>query len=99
MGEDGGKEIFIRTIECTDLLRVFGRAVYMKIDIEANSVDCLESLHAAHVMHHQEGTEWLPPMFLSLEVEAPDLAYTFHERLQALGYSFYKVCRQYIFTP
>merc|ERR1711924_215650 len=35
---DGAEKISVRTVECADLLRVFGRAVYMKIDIESNSI-------------------------------------------------------------
>jgi len=103
IASDGGERISVRTVECADLLRVFGRAVYMKIDIESNSVDCLESLHRAHTAHVARGGDlgegWAPPALLSLEVEAADLATQFLDRLEAIGYVYYKMCRQYIYSP
>lgn len=96
---DGAQRMSVRTIECADLLRVFGRAVYMKIDIESNSIDCLESLHHAHESRGSSSEDWARPPLLSLEMESTSNARNFLERLEALGYSSYKVCRQYVYSP
>lgn len=73
----------------------------MKIDIESNSADCLDSLHRAYTTSRRPwgDGEWTPPQELSIEIEAPDLAIRFLERLQAMGYTHYKVCRQYVYSP
>merc|ERR1712216_1116726 len=45
------------------------------------------------------GNVWKPPRFLSLEVEATHLVDLFYEHLTELGYTHYKACRQFIFSP
>merc|ERR1719424_257784 len=98
---EGGIKQVVRTVECADLLRIFGSAVYMKIDIESNSIDCLDSLHRAWSSSRKPwgNGEWTPPTTISIEMEAPDLAVRFLERFQALGYVHYKICRQYVYSP
>lgn len=93
--DHGGMPEKVRTVECADLLRVYGRAVYMKIDVESSTVHCLESLHSASKKGDLPGV----PLFLSLELEAPGLVGLFHDRLTSLGYTHYKVCRQYLYSP
>ncbi|CAL1152100.1 unnamed protein product, partial [Cladocopium goreaui] len=93
----GGKAESVRTVECADLLRVFGYAVYMKIDVESSTIDCLESLAESQ----SEGNRSPVPLpkFLSMELEAASLFERFYENLQRMGYLFYKACRQYIYSP
>lgn len=94
---EGGAHIKVRTIECADLLHIYGRAAYLKIDIEANSVHCLESLHRAWL---GKGESPLPiPRHISLEVESMSMLPLFKDMLTGLGYTGYKVCRQYIYSP
>lgn len=95
--DDGGQETKVRTLECADLISVFGQAVYMKIDIESNSVDCLESLY--HKFTSSRHLGWRPPAWISLEMEATDLALKFFILLESMGYTEYKICRQYIYSP
>merc|ERR1712012_1409791 len=71
----------------------------MKVDIEFNTVDCLESLHHESVLAREAGRQWLPPRTLSLEVEATDLVGTFYEQLVDLGYVAYKATRQFVYSP
>eukprot|EP00927_Polykrikos_kofoidii_P063293 TRINITY_DN58101_c0_g1_i1.p1 TRINITY_DN58101_c0_g1~~TRINITY_DN58101_c0_g1_i1.p1 ORF type:complete len:459 (-),score=56.14 TRINITY_DN58101_c0_g1_i1:39-1415(-) len=97
--QDGGVEVSVRTVQCADILRVHGEAVYMKVDIEFNTVDCLESLFRETVWAREGGRPFQPPRFLSLEVEATHLAEHFFPRLVELGYAYYKVCRQFIYSP
>jgi len=61
VGQAGGKPVSVRTIECSDLLRVYGQAVYMKVDIESSTSDCLESLHRAYVPGSLESQRLLLP--------------------------------------
>ncbi|CAK9039256.1 unnamed protein product [Durusdinium trenchii] len=92
--ELGGKAESVRTVECADLLRVFGQPVYMKIDVESSTIDCLDSLvHAAgsRAIHL--------PKFISMELEAASLFERFYVNLKGLGYLYYKACRQYIYSP
>eukprot|EP00435_Cladocopium_sp_Y103_P038065 s1080_g10.t1 len=93
----GGKAESVRTVECADLLRVFGYAVYMKIDVESSTIDCLDSLAESQ----SEGNRSPVPLpkFLSMELEAASLFERFYENLQRMGYLFYKACRQYIYSP
>ncbi|CAJ1406338.1 unnamed protein product [Effrenium voratum] len=91
----GGVAESVRTVECGDLLRTFGEAVYMKIDVESSTIDCLESL--AESKRH--GRELALPKFISMELEAASLFERFLEILQELGYLFYKACRQYVYSP
>ena len=94
----GGKAESVRTVECGDLLRVFGYAVYMKIDVESSTIDCLESLVASQSEGSGGATVTLPK-FLSMELEAASLFERFHENLQRMGFLFYKACRQYVYSP
>lgn len=94
---EGGAHIKVRTIECADLLRIYGRAAYLKIDIEANSVHCLESLHRANLEKSDSLLQM--PWHISLEVESMSMVTLFQEMLAGLGYGGYKVCRQYIYSP
>lgn len=48
VAEGDGEPVAVRTIECADLLRLYGRAAYMKMDIESNTADCLASLYHTH---------------------------------------------------
>lgn len=100
---DGGVEVTVRTVRCADLLRVYGQALYMKVDVEVNTVDCLASLSqemaALGGRARAAASGWSPPHHLSLEVEASHLVPIFHEHLLALGYVEYKVCRQFVFSP
>eukprot|EP00929_Paragymnodinium_shiwhaense_P079274 TRINITY_DN41262_c0_g1_i2.p1 TRINITY_DN41262_c0_g1~~TRINITY_DN41262_c0_g1_i2.p1 ORF type:complete len:445 (+),score=71.98 TRINITY_DN41262_c0_g1_i2:125-1459(+) len=99
--QDGGQEVSVRTTRCADLINVFGQAVYMKVDIEFNTVDCLESLWHEWRTRRQASGEplWRPPKFLSLELEASHLKGMFYDMLVDLGYSSYKVTRQFLFSP
>lgn len=99
--EQGGEPIFVRSIECADLVRIYGRPVYMKIDIEANSFHCLDSLHHHHrrSLFHVNVSHTPLPKYLSLEVESPGSVGHFQELLLDMGYTAYKVCRQYIYSP
>lgn len=101
---EGGEEVSVRTVRCSDLIRVFGEVAYMKVDVEFNTIDCLASLrHEAEAQ--QRGRDnatpvgWLPPRLLSLEVESAHLVESFYAHLAALGYSSYKVCRQFVYSP
>lgn len=96
---DGGQPIVVRTVECADLVRLHGRPVYVKIDVEADSVHCLESLHHLHLERIGAGLEPGTPRFMSLEVEDPGVAPVYQELLTAMGYDSYKICRQYVYTP
>lgn len=102
MAANGGEPVQVRTVECADLLRVYGEAVYMKIDVESSTTDCLESLYRAHGSRIGKADEELgPPLprMISLELEATSLVESFKTRLEALGYDSYKICRQYIYSP
>eukprot|EP00931_Biecheleriopsis_adriatica_P073789 TRINITY_DN48009_c0_g1_i1.p1 TRINITY_DN48009_c0_g1~~TRINITY_DN48009_c0_g1_i1.p1 ORF type:complete len:438 (-),score=99.03 TRINITY_DN48009_c0_g1_i1:85-1398(-) len=94
----GGVAEEARTLECADLLRLFGRATYMKIDVETCTIDCLESL-AASQKTAASGRVPSLPRFLSMELEAASLFTRFHGLLRDLGYAEYKACRQYVYSP
>merc|ERR1712228_175794 len=64
-----------------------------------NTIDCLESLHQEAQTQRAAGKIWRPPRLLSLEVEAIQLVDPFYDRLSELGYTHYKACRQFIFSP
>merc|ERR1740121_2930421 len=98
---DGGEEVSVRTARCADLVRVFGEVTYMKVDIEFNTVDCLESLRHEYEWRRAAGQleTWSPPRLLSLEVEAVKLIKEFYPSLVALGYDSYKACRQFVYSP
>lgn len=96
---DGGKEVSVRTVRCADLLRVYGQAVYMKVDVETNTIDCLESLHHEAETRRAAGALFAPPRFISLEVEASSLVTRMHKSLLGLGYTSYKACRQFVYSP
>lgn len=102
MKEQGIQPMLVRTIECSDLVRIFGQPVYLKIDIESNSINCVESLHHMH-MEYLSGkkTAKAPtlPYLISMEVEAPGIVPHFQRLLLDMGYDSYKVCRQYIYSP
>ncbi|CAE7944831.1 unnamed protein product, partial [Symbiodinium necroappetens] len=95
--EVGGVATSVRTIECADLLRLFGQAVYMKIDVESSTIDCLDSL--VQSQRDAPGRQPVLPKFLSMELEAASLFNPFHRKLKELGYLFYKACRQYVYSP
>jgi len=71
----------------------------MKVDVEFNTIHCLESLHQEALARRAKGRAWAPPRLLSLEVEASSLVERFYDLLVDLGYDSYKVCRQFIFSP
>eukprot|EP00929_Paragymnodinium_shiwhaense_P098645 TRINITY_DN60130_c0_g1_i1.p1 TRINITY_DN60130_c0_g1~~TRINITY_DN60130_c0_g1_i1.p1 ORF type:complete len:440 (-),score=125.66 TRINITY_DN60130_c0_g1_i1:394-1713(-) len=97
--QDGGKEVSVRTMQCADILKVFGQAMYMKVDVEFNTVDCLLSLQQEAKMQRASGRQdWRPPQMLSLELEAADLIDSFYEVAKELGYSHYKACRQFMYS-
>lgn len=106
---DGGEEVSVRTVRCADLLRLYGEVIYMKVDVEFNTIDCLSSLAREAEIRRaadagfgaraaSEGF-WRPPKYISVEVEATGLIGDFYKHLVSLGYDSYKVCRQYIFSP
>eukprot|EP00928_Gymnodinium_smaydae_P018698 TRINITY_DN17126_c0_g1_i1.p1 TRINITY_DN17126_c0_g1~~TRINITY_DN17126_c0_g1_i1.p1 ORF type:complete len:461 (+),score=109.40 TRINITY_DN17126_c0_g1_i1:109-1491(+) len=97
--QDGALEVTVRTVRCADLLRVYGKAIYMKVDVEFNTVDCLESLHQEALAQRALKNDWRPPRYLSLEIESSHLVDIFYERLVDLGYVSYKACRQFLFSP
>lgn len=96
---DGGKKVSVRTMRCSDLVKVFGQAVYMKIDVETNTIDCLESLRYEAQARRASGATFDIPRLISMEVEAGDLVARMYDSLLALGYEKYKVCRQFIYSP
>eukprot|EP00408_Alexandrium_pacificum_P016316 CAMPEP_0171200074 /NCGR_PEP_ID=MMETSP0790-20130122/23793_1 /TAXON_ID=2925 /ORGANISM="Alexandrium catenella, Strain OF101" /LENGTH=456 /DNA_ID=CAMNT_0011665443 /DNA_START=32 /DNA_END=1402 /DNA_ORIENTATION=+ len=96
---DGGKEVSVRTVRCADLLRVYGQAAYMKVDVETNTVDCLESLHQEAELQRAAGGDFTPPRLISVEVEAAHLVERLHKSLLGLGYTAYKACRQFVYSP
>eukprot|EP00747_Dinoflagellata_sp_TGD_P122482 gnl/TRDRNA2_/TRDRNA2_173639_c0_seq1.p1 gnl/TRDRNA2_/TRDRNA2_173639_c0~~gnl/TRDRNA2_/TRDRNA2_173639_c0_seq1.p1 ORF type:complete len:421 (+),score=44.85 gnl/TRDRNA2_/TRDRNA2_173639_c0_seq1:101-1363(+) len=94
--EAGAEKSSVRSIACADIVHLYGRAQYMKIDVESNTLDCLESLFRTHM---EGGRRLALPKLLSLEVEGLHVAEAFYGWLVAMGYYSYKVCRQYVYTP
>lgn len=99
----GNTPIAVRAVECADLLRVFGRPEYLKVDIESSTEYCLASLHkefaGSSAAASARSSSALLPKELSLEVEATNRAPVFLQQLRALGYAYYKMCRQYVYSP
>lgn len=91
--------ISVPAVECVDLLRKFGPAVYMKIDIEEQTVECIDSMYRALDTAKGLSAMWQPPRFLSFEIEDTGQIPFIFWRLKDLGYVSYKVCRQSVFSP
>merc|ERR1712151_1206173 len=71
----------------------------MKVDVEFNTIDCLESVYRESLRVRSTGGLYLPPQMLSLEVEATHLVVPFYERTVDLGYKWYKATRQFLYSP
>merc|ERR1711920_775949 len=55
--------------------------------------------HREYFRERAAGRYWSPPDTLSLEVEATKLVPIFYERLVELGYRYYKVTQQFLYSP
>lgn len=60
------------------------------MDVEADTDVCLDSIYRSNVT---------PPEYLSLELEAGHCLKQFVAILSQMGYSQYKICRQYLYSP
>lgn len=96
----GGKMLDVQMVSCSQVLLEHGRPMYMKIDAEEQTLECIASMHRAMEASHSSGKEFPgPPTFLSFEVENPSLLPVTVEQLLDLGYTLYKVTRQSIYSP
>jgi len=91
MHEDPSEVFTLRATTCQAVFEVFGTPEYLKIDIEIDSVRCLESL--------ANSTTVKPPKYISIELESRDYKGHFISLLSQLGYTDYKIARQYIYSP
>lgn len=80
-GEGGLEVLALPVVSCEGLVRDFGRPLYMKIDVEDATHDCLLSLEAMP-------SPYLPPL-ISAEGDEKVL-----ESLWRLGYREFKIVRQ-----
>eukprot|EP00927_Polykrikos_kofoidii_P040237 TRINITY_DN34432_c0_g1_i1.p1 TRINITY_DN34432_c0_g1~~TRINITY_DN34432_c0_g1_i1.p1 ORF type:complete len:494 (-),score=50.14 TRINITY_DN34432_c0_g1_i1:47-1483(-) len=91
--------VSVHAVECADLLRYTGPAIYMKIDIEEQTIECVESLYHAISSSRGDSAPLRPPRFLSFEIEDTGTVGALLDRLHTLGYKSYKVCRQSVYSP
>eukprot|EP00929_Paragymnodinium_shiwhaense_P040210 TRINITY_DN21002_c0_g1_i1.p1 TRINITY_DN21002_c0_g1~~TRINITY_DN21002_c0_g1_i1.p1 ORF type:complete len:473 (-),score=65.39 TRINITY_DN21002_c0_g1_i1:26-1444(-) len=103
--EDKAELEAVKTVDCSTLLQTYGRPVYMKIDVEEQTVDCLQSMYDSWKRKHavdadfeaREGT--FLPASLSFEVEDTGHLDRLVSQLGEMGYAYYKVVRQSQYSP
>lgn len=85
-------------LTCSDLILRFGNAVYIKVDVEEQTADCIRSIYNTWT-RHKNSFEDLLPRFLSVEIEDTGVLPEYVDMFHAMGYSSYKLCRQAVYSP